>query len=138
MAHYHEGDGLPLKAASAISQWVPVQFLQGASALTETVIRAGSINVAAFGMTIATVASPGDPVSVVPPGYVTKAIAAASLGAGAVVGVGSTNGHLIPLAASGVASPASTGEARYSVGVALYNAVDADVFSVFVDPRQIV
>lgn len=137
MAHSNVETPLPLVAASAIAQWVPVQFLQGASALTETVIRNGSWNILALGMTIATVASPGDPAAVAYDGVV-KGIAGASLGAGARVAVGSTNGVLVPVGASGVASPASTGEARYVVGLSLYNAAAGDVFSFLVDPDQIV
>jgi hypothetical protein len=137
MAHKTESAGLPFTAASGIAQWVPVQALQGGSALKETVIRNGSWNVEALGFTLATVASPGDPVAVVVDGIV-KGTAGASLGTGARVAVGSTNGILVPINASGVASPASTGEARYSVGKSLYNAVAGDVISVLVDPSQIV
>lgn len=137
MAHSNVETPLPLKAASAMAQWVPVQFLQGASALTETVMRNGSWNIEALGMTIATVATYGDPVAVVVDG-VCKGIAGASLGAGAYLSIGSTNGILVPVAASGVASPASTGEARFIVGKSLYNAAAGDVFSFLLDPGQIV
>jgi hypothetical protein len=59
---------------------------------------------------------------------VTKAIAAASLGAGARVAVGSTNGVLIPIGASNIASSANGSGLRYVVGRALKNAVAGDVF----------
>lgn len=136
MAHYNHENVLSLKAASAIAAWVPVQFLQGASALTETVQRNGSLNIEAVGFTIATIASPGDPVAVVDQGEV-KAIAGASLGAGADLAVGSTNGILIPLAASALATGA-IGEIRYTVGKAKYNAAAGDIFTVVVKPEQLI
>lgn len=126
----------PLKAASAIAQYVPVMFLPGASALTEVVQRAGSINDDVFGMTIATIASPGDEVAVAFGGQV-KAVAGASLGAGARVGVGSTNGILIPITPSGAASVAAY-PLRYVVGRAVKNAAAGDIFTIVLQPEQIV
>lgn len=137
MAHRTFG-GIPVKAASQINANVPVSFLRTASALSETVYRTGSTNEWVLGMTFATVASPGDPVTLIRPGEVGKGIAGASLGAGAHVALGSTNGILIPLGASGIASPASTGEARYIVGQALKNAAAGDIIPVYVNPMQLV
>jgi hypothetical protein len=137
MAHNTEGPKLPLFAASAIAQYVPVQFLQGGSSLNESVIPAGSINIFAVGMTEATVPTYGMEVAV-KYGSVSKAIAGASLGAGALVGVGSTNGILIPLTASNIASAANGSGLRYQVGVALKNAAAGDIFPILVKPDQIV
>jgi hypothetical protein len=141
MAHRTFG-GIPVKAASAIANWVPVTFLPPGSALSETVVRAGSVNDFPLAMTQATVASPGDPVQLGRPGEVTKAIAGASLGAGAIVAVGSTNGILIPLLPSGLSTAlgSAVGAAglRWSVGVALKNAAAGDIFPVYLKPDQIV
>ena len=134
MAHRTLG-GIPIKAASAIANWVPVSFLPAGSALSETVVRAGSLNNFPFAMTQATVASPGDPVQLAHQGEVCKAIAGASLAAGDFVGVGSTNGILIPQAASAAATAMLP---RYIVGMALKNAVAGDIFPIYLNPEQIV
>lgn len=136
MAHKTEGPKLPLVAASAIAQYVPVQFLQGGSALSETVMPAASLNIFAIGFTEASIAR-GQEVAV-QYGGVAKGIAGASLGAGALVAVGSTNGILIPLTASNIASVANGSGLRYTVGVALKNAAAADIFPVWVKPDQII
>lgn len=137
MAHNIERFNIPLKAASGIAQYVPVAFLAGGSALSETVIRAGSINDDVLGMTIATVASPGDEVAVAVAGVV-KGVAGASLGAGCRVAVGSTNGILIPLAASGGPASVNVVATRYAVGRALKNAAAGDLFPVLLQPEQVV
>lgn len=131
MAHHNIDDVFPFKAASAISQWVPVIGLEGTSSIDETVIRAGSTNQFPIGMTIASVASPGDPVSVVGAGK-AKGIAGASLGAFTPVGVGSTNGILIPLTRNAVAS-----NVLNQVGVSVQAAAAGDTFTIIVNPAQI-
>lgn len=133
MAHSDKTIGEPFKAASAIAQWVPVIGLEKASSIDETVIPAGSYNQFPIGMTMATVASPGDPVSVVMFGGKTKAIAGASLGAFTPVGVGSTNGILVPLARSSVASAITN-----QVGFSVQAAAPGDVFTIFVNPAEVV
>lgn len=142
MAH-NQSEGRPaLKAASGIGQYVPVSFLEGGSALSETIIRSGSQNNYPFGITLATAASPGDPVTVAALGEVTKGIAGASLGAGAPVVVGSTNGILIPLLPSGLStalgSAIGAAGVRWSVGVALKNAAAGDYFPVLINPGQLI
>lgn len=140
MAGYNHDEIVSLKAASAIAAYVPVSFLAGGSALSETVIRAGSVNEFAVGFTIATTATYGLPVAVAVRGRV-KALAGASLGAGALLGVGSTNGVLIPIGPSGLpAHVASAGavDARFAVGRALKNAAAGDTFDVLVDCNQII
>lgn len=134
MAHHIHGDVMPYKGASAIGAWVPVMALPGGSALDETVQRAGSINDVAIGMTIATVASPGDSAAVVMTGR-AKAIAGASLGEGAFLGVGSVNGILIPLSPSAAAAPTAL---RYVVGKAIVNAAAGDIFTIEVKPEQFI
>lgn len=143
MSHKTEGFELPLKAASAIGQYVPVRFVGdphggfGGSALSETVVRTGSWNELALGMTIATVATYGQEVAVQFT-QVTKGIAGASLGAGAPVAVGSTNGILVPVQATGGAASANLVATKFSVGIALKNAAAGDYFPVLLKPDQIV
>ncbi|HEY8723441.1 MAG TPA: hypothetical protein VIL92_06230 [Gaiellaceae bacterium] len=134
MAHITEGFRLPLKAASAIAQYVPVTPVPAGSSLSETVYRAGSINDMPLGFTTATVGTYGQEVSVQVNG-VTKGIAGASLGAGALLMVGSTNGILIPMAPSAAATAMAL---RWTVGVALRNAAAADIFAVYIRAEQIV
>ena len=128
-------------AASAINQFVPVTLLGAASSIDDNVIRAGSVNQFPIGFTIATVPSAGNPVSVLL-GGIAKAIAAASLGNGAQVAVGSTNGRLIPLLASGlstaIGSALGAAGLRFSVGFALEDAADGAEFKVLLNPIQIV
>lgn len=126
---------VPLKAASAMGAYRPITFLAGGSALSETIIPAGSFNDFQFGLTSATVASPGDPISWWQPGDVGKGIAGASMGAGAFVSIGSTNGILIPQVPSAAATAMAL---RWTVGIVLKNAVAGDFIPVFIKPDQIV
>jgi hypothetical protein len=120
-------DGPPaLYAASAMPQFVPFTFLSGGSSLSETVRQSASLNDLQFGITRATVA-PRESISYFAPGGVGKAIACASLGAGALVTVGSTNGKLVPIAAS-------SGIYAWAVGVAVHNAQPNDIFAVYISP----
>lgn len=138
MAHNQIEGRPPLAAASGMAQYVPVVFLAGGSALSETVKSAASWNEFQFGITTATVASPGDPVQYAAPGETVKGIAGASLGAGCFVAVGSTNGVLAPITPSNIASVANGSGLRWAVGVALKNAAAGDYFPVFVKPDQII
>lgn len=133
MAHVKSTIGEPFKAASAIAQWVPVMGLEGSSSIDETVIPAGSYNQFPIGMTIATVASPGDPVTVIQFGR-TKGVAGASLGAFTPLGVGSTNGILIPVARGAAVASTITKTVGYSVQAA----AAGDVFTIMVSPAEVV
>lgn len=143
MAHANNGQGLPFSAASAIGQGVVAALLQVASSLDEKITPAASSGWAGIpiGITLATVASPGDPAGVVVSG-VAKARAAASVGAGAPVGAASTNGALGPVLPSGILASfgASAGlqPQRWSVGLALTDAQAGEYFSVLVNPAQVI
>lgn len=141
MAHAQEGFRIPLLAASALAQYVPVMGVPPGSSLSETVYRAGSLNDMPIGLTTATVASAGFEVSVQVDG-VQKGIAGASLGAFTPVGVGSTNGILIPIVPSGLStalgSAVGAAGVRWKVGMSLKNAVAGDYFPVLIDPDQII
>jgi hypothetical protein len=139
MAHKIENFNLPLRAASAIGQYMPVRFVGDGvtpgSALSETVVRAGSINEDVLGMTLATVAA-GQEVAVAFIGE-SKGIAGASLGAGARLAVGSTNGVLIPILPSGGPATVNAIVLRFTVGRSLRNAAAGDIFAFVLDPQQI-
>ncbi len=124
------------RAASAINAHQPVALVGAvnpASAGDLLVQPVGSLNEDVLGVARATVATAGLPVTVdLPPGFV-KVIAAASLGAGARVVVGSTNGRMAPVALGSVASTV-----RNSVGIAVANAADADIFTILLKPEQVV
>src|SRR6476469_9824514 len=93
---------IPLTAASAIGQYLPVTPVTAASALTDAVQQAASLNDLPLGFTTVNVASPG-PVGVLISG-IAIGVAAASLGAGCQVGVGSSNGRLVPVNPSGLST----------------------------------
>jgi hypothetical protein len=122
-------------AASAINAYLPVKQNPG---VDSGFVAAASVNDDVVGMTIATVPTWGGDLAVVFQG-VAKAIAGASLGAGARVGVGSSNGVLVPIPASGVASGGAAVNLRFSIGRAQTGAtVAGQVFSVLLQPEQIV
>lgn len=131
MSFYNHGDPIPAVAASAIGAFVPVRAASSPAGELRVVL-AASLNEDVLGMTIATAASPGDPINVIGGGW-AKGRACASLGAGARVVVGSTNGRLAPAALGAVAS-----NVKNQVGRAMVNAVDADFFAVLIEPQQIV
>ena len=133
-------DQFGLFAASEIGQFVPVTLLGGASSQDDKVTRAGSWNDIPVGLTLATVAA-NKSLWVVMEG-VSPAIAAASLGVGAPVAVGSTNGRLVPLLPSGLSTALGSALGaqglRFAVGFALQSARDGDPFRILVTPRQLV
>lgn len=128
------------KFASAMGAFLPVRPLPPGSSLDETVIPAASINDQVIGLTRGTVGTYGLADAVVV-GGVAKAVAAASLGAGAYVGIASTNGALGPVGPSGLPAHVGSGgaiEPKFKVGVSLHDAAAGGTFSVLVDPDQII
>lgn len=132
---------IPLTAASALNQFVPVTPLAGPSSLDDNVIRAGSVNDLPLGFTVATVPTYSTVFAALI-GGIAKGIAAASLGNGALVGVGSTNGHLIPISASGLStalgSALGAAGVRWAVGISLEDAADGAEFKVLLQPAQVI
>lgn len=112
---------LPKQAASAVGANLPV-FSSASNG--DQVVPVGTVNQHVLGITVATAASPGDAVAVQTQGVV-KAVAIASLGPGADVGVGSTNGRLGPI---------TVGTAVQAVGISQAAAADGVVFSVLLRP----
>lgn len=138
MAHTNHEDAYTYHAASAIGAWLPVKQLAAPSARDGYVVAAASLNDDVFGFTTATVASAGNEVAIVTGGIV-KALAAASLGNGARVAVGSTNGRLVPIGPSGIASGAPAAILpKFVAGRSQQAAADGQVFSVMIQAEQIV
>ncbi|MCL4836422.1 MAG: hypothetical protein KJ058_00465 [Thermoanaerobaculia bacterium] len=138
MAYRGEQEVITLTVGSLIGAHLPV-FLPIASSRDRVAVPVASGNEDVIGLTIATGASVGNTVGVAVAGY-AKAVAAASLGAGCRVGVASTNGALGPVGASGLAAHvASAGavEPKFQVGRALEAAAAGAIFTVLVDPQQI-
>ena len=138
----YTGDQLThsFRFASAMGAYLPV-FAPIASSRDEVVVPAASLNHDIIGITRATVGTYNEAAAVVV-GGVAKAIAAASLGAGARVAIGSTNGRLIPITPSGIStalgSALGAAGARFVVGRALHAAADGGIFSVLVAPEQVI
>lgn len=130
-----QSESLAFIAASAVNAGQPVALVgavNAASAQDLKVIPAASCNIDAIGIARATQATVGLPVKVVVRG-VTKALAGASIGMGARVIVGSTNGVVAVGTLNAVAS-----NVRFQIGRALVNAASGDLFSVWLQPDQIV
>lgn len=140
MADYNHESVQPFVAGSAIAQWAPV-YQNIASTRDEVVLPANSIAQDIVGLTIATVATPGDPAAVVVSGR-AKAVCAASVGAGARVGIASTNGGLGPLVPSGLStalgSALGAGGLRFAVGRTLKSYAPGEVMTVLLNPQQVI
>lgn len=134
-----QGGRLPLKAASAMGAYLPVTLSLGgslgASPVSETVRLAPSSNFPLIGMSAATVVTAGDAIELFQRGDVGKGIAGASIGAGAFVGVGSSNGVLAPILP---VDAGPSGLPRFALGICLSNAAAGDFISIEINPGQII
>lgn len=119
----HRRGRLPRRVASAVNQGQPVR---SSASQTDYVLPAATSNVRVLGVALATGATPGDGVTVQTEG-IAICQAAASIGAGAQVIVGSTNGRLAPL---GAAASAPIPQGLNVVGESVNAAADGDYFSV--------
>lgn len=113
-------NALPFVAASNIEPYSTVQL---DTAADRQVVLASAASVEPHGLVGPATALQGEAVTVYGEGAVVEAVAAASLGAGANVGVGSTNGHLGPVASGSV-----------RVGKSLEAAGAGEKFSVLLNP----
>jgi len=119
---------------SAMGAYLPVK---SSASTARGAVPAASLNDRILGFVQATVGTYGIAQNV-QTGGVIKAIAAASLGPGALLAIGSSNGRLIPIAASGGPASANLVAVRYTAGIAEAGAADGEIFSVLLDPAQIV
>lgn len=118
---------LPAIAATPIADNFPVRVIEGAT--QRCVGPLASTNQEPFGITDAGATSLA-PVTVHGENSYTQAIAAASLGAGAAVGIASTGGRLGPVVGA-------SGSIVYRVGIAAEPAAAGEYFAVYVNPRQL-
>lgn len=129
------------RAASVIPMFAAVQVDASSVFGIIPANNAASVGVIpVFGLAKATYASVGVSADIQTGGW-GKALAAASLGIGAFVGVGIGTSSLVPIGASGVASAlgaAGVQYARFAVGQALENAAAGQIFTVKIAPRQVI
>lgn len=141
MSHKNEGFTLTKIAASAVPQYVAVTAVVGTGAGDNAYCVAASCNVDVLGLSIATVPTYGYEGAVVV-GGITKGWVIASAGAGARMMVGSTNGGLIPITASGLATALGSALGaqglRFAVGILQEARAAGEYGSIHLDPRQIV
>lgn len=130
MAFRRVNDVMPCIAASAINYGQAVALDVGD--VQRQVLPLGTNTLEAFGLALATAVNPGDPVSVhgFLSGNVEKVVAGASLGHGADIGIGSTNGALAPIVGA-------SGVAKWRVGKSMTAAAVGETFSLYVAPRQL-
>ena len=120
----HLHNALPFTAASALTPRAPVRL---SASVARAVIPAATNNVEIQGFIGAASAGVGVGVTVYGQDSIVEAIAVASIGPGAAVGIGSTNGALGPVAAA-------SGVARYAVGRSIEGAAAGEIFSLYVSP----
>lgn len=121
----HNGRIEPFAAASVVADKKVVKL----DATEGQVVPLATNNAEPLGLTGASAAQ-GEQVTVYADGNIVKAVAAASLGFGGVLGVASTNGDLGPVAGA-------SGISRWAVGVSREDAAAGETFSLLVDPRQL-
>lgn len=140
MPYTGDQDALSLKVASAMGAYLPV-FMPLASPLRETVVPAASVNQDVIGLTRATVGTYGKAEPIVVRG-IAEGLAAASIGAGALVGIASTNGALGPIVPSGLSTALGSAlgaqTLRYVVGRSLHNVAAGETFSLFLNPSEVI
>ncbi len=128
MAHeQHQGLKFPKKVGTAAIG--PKQLVALDTSGGGDVLAIATNNVRPLGVTIATCAALRAG-AVFGHGNTVKAIAAASLGVGAEVGVASTNGNLGPISGA-------SGVTKWAVGQAESAAAAGETFSLLVNPRQL-
>lgn len=123
----HHRNALAFTAASNI---VPLRAVQIDTAKNRQVLLAATQNVEPYGVTGNGTALQGEAVTVHGPDSVVEAVAAASLGAGADIGVASTNGALGPVSGA-------SGVSRFRAGVSVEAAGAGERFSLYVNPKQL-
>lgn len=124
----HRDPGLPCLAASAMAVNTVVNWNTGD--VQRSVVAVATVNIEPVGITRNVASSAGDPVTVYDDNNVVRAVAIASLGAGADIGVASTNGGLAAISAA-------SGTLKYRVGRSLTAAAAGETFSLSIKPRAI-
>lgn len=123
----HQGFIPPgVKAASLINP----QFVVSLDTVADQVVPIATNNVRPLAVNGDASVAQGEAITVYGQNNIVKVKAVASLGAGAEVGVASTNGQLNAIAGA-------SGITRWSVGQSLSAAGAGEVFSLYVNPRQL-
>ncbi len=128
----HNGVVIPGVAASNTAPALAVAFASSA-AQDRAVVPVGTVNVMPLGVANATAgptSSLPNAVTVHGIGNIVKAVAAASIGVGADVGVGSTNGVLVGISGA-------SGVTKWALGQSVTPANPGETFSVYVNPRVV-
>jgi hypothetical protein len=115
---------------AAASDMVPNRPVTLDTNAARQVVLAASNNLEPHGFIGPATAPRGEQVTVFEQTSVVEAIAAASLGPGADVGVASTNGAIGPVAGA-------SGITRYRVGKSEQAAAAGDKFALYVSPKQV-
>lgn len=118
---------LPFTAASDCN---PERVVTIDTGISRGVVPVATNNVEPFGVNGQPTQLRTESVTIYGPDDIVQVTACASLGAGAVVGIASTNGQLGPVAAA-------SGVSRYRVGVSLEAAQPGEKFSLYVKPKQL-
>lgn len=132
MAWKNEQTVLPKIAASALAQYICVKN----DTVDDQVFTAGANTDDVIGVSLATVATYGYSAGIQVEG-VAKVLVCASVGAGARVSIGSSNGAIGPVAAP-ASSGVPVGAPVYSLGVIQEARAAGEYGSVFLDPREVV
>jgi hypothetical protein len=124
----HRDPGISAIAASSIAAQSVVTWDVGD--VQAQVLSVATVNVEPIGVTRSVASNPGDAVTVYDDDHIVKAVAVASLGAGAEIGVASTNGGLGPVTGA-------SGTVKWRVGKSLTAAAAGETFSLSIKPRQL-
>lgn len=134
---HREGFQVALKAASNTPPWQPVRL----DTVDNQFVAVANASQRPFGMTGDATSVQGQAAAIYEEGNYVKAVAAASLGFGAEVGIASIGiaSYAFGSATTAMLGPAAgaSGVTRWAVGIAAEAASGGEVFSVFVKPRQI-
>jgi hypothetical protein len=125
----HRDPGLSCIAASSIAAQSVVTWDVGD--VQAQVLSVATVNVEPIGVTRSVASNAGDAVTVYDDDHIVKAVAVASLGAGAEIGVASTNGGLGPVTAG------ASGVLKWRIGKSLTAAASGETFSLSIKPRQL-
>lgn len=121
-------NALPFTAASDMNPHAPVQVDTGTP--KRQAVAVGTNNVEIQGFTGDATALRTEAVTVYGEGAVVQAVAAASLGAGAELGIASSNGALGPVSGA-------SGVSKYRVGKSFEAAAAGEKFALYVKPKQL-
>jgi hypothetical protein len=124
----HRDPGLPGIAASAMAANTVVT--EDVGDVQRQFLAVATVNVEPVGVTRSVASNAGDGVTVYDFNHVVRAVAIASLGHGADIGVASTNGGLGPVSAA-------SGTVKWRVGKSLNAAAAGETFSLSIRPRQL-